>query len=398
MTISVRTASHFVNPLVAGTDAPPIPAAQAWIAGYGGGQGPLINLSQAVPGDPPAPALLAALAKAAGEPGGATYGPIVGDPALRAALISEMATIYGGGAVAPNIADVAITAGCNQAFFATMIALARAGDEVLLPVPWYFNHKMTLDMLGIGAVPLPARLEHGFVPAPEGARALIGPRTRAIVLVTPNNPTGAIYPPATIRAFAELCAETGIALVLDETYRDFLGPDAGAPHDLFTAPVWRGTVVQLYSFSKAFAIPGHRLGAVVADARTIAEIAKVLDCIQICAPRAAQAGLAAAMPGLADWRAASRATIGRRRDAFVAAMQAAPDWTIGSLGAYFAFVRHPFDLPAEVVTERLAREAGLLCLPGSWFGPGQEQFVRIAVANVDEAALAEVPARLRVLG
>src|SRR4029079_14530434 len=102
------------------------------------------------------------------------------------------------------------------------------------------------DMLGIDAVALPCRAEAGFVHAAGDAARLIGPRTRAIVLVTPNNPPGAVYPPTTIRAFAELCAERGIALVVDETYRDFMTSDT-SPHDLFAGTEWRETLIQLYS-------------------------------------------------------------------------------------------------------------------------------------------------------
>ena len=107
-----------------------------------------------------------------------------------------------------------------------MMALAKAGDAVLLPTPWYFNHQMTLDMLGIEAAPaaLPRR-RPASCPDPDDAERADRRRSRAIVLVTPNNPTGAIYPPAVIERFAELCRRRGIWLVLDETYRDFL-PDA----------------------------------------------------------------------------------------------------------------------------------------------------------------------------
>ena len=90
---------------------------------------------------------------------------------------------------------------------------------------------------------------------------------RAVVLISPNNPTGAVYPPEIVRAIFQVCRERGVALVLDETYRDFLS-DAGAkPHGLFDEPDWRDTLVELYSFSKSFCIPGHRLGAVIAGER-----------------------------------------------------------------------------------------------------------------------------------
>ena len=163
-------------------------------------RGPLIDLSQAVPGYPPHPALLERLAEAAAGREAAAYGDILGDAALREAYAAHVSELYGARIPAAN---VAITAGCNQAFFVAMIALAKAGDAVILPSPWYFNHKMTLDMLGIEAVALPCRADAGFVPSADDARRLIGARTRAIVLVTPNNPTGAVYPPATIHAFRQ---------------------------------------------------------------------------------------------------------------------------------------------------------------------------------------------------
>ncbi|WP_181704095.1 aminotransferase [Chthonobacter albigriseus] len=383
-----------VNPLLVATDVPPIPAAQAWARAYDGRLGKLINLAQAVPGDPPPDVLLERLGAEARTASAATYGSIYGDLALREALARDVNAVYGGDVIA---AEIAITAGCNQAFFVTAMALAQAGDEIILPAPWYFNHKMTLDMLGIVAKPLLARPENGFVPAVEDARALISAKTRAILLVTPNNPTGATYPAAVIAAFAALAEEAGIALVLDETYRDFMPAGAGAPHALFAAEHWRDRVIQLYSFSKAYAIPGHRLGSIIAGTVLMEEIGKVLDCVQICPPRAAQAAIAWAIPETAAWRAQTRDTIVRRADVFRAVVAGAPGWSIAAIGAYFAYVAHPFEATGEAVGERLAREAGVLALPGSFFGPGQEKHLRFAFANVDEASLRLVTERLRAL-
>ncbi len=236
------------------------------------------------------------------------------------------------------------------------------------------------------------------MPDPEDARALLDPTVKAIILVTPNNPTGATYPPETLNAFRDLAAEAGITLVVDETYRDFLPEGHGRPHDLFADPAWWDTVIQLYSFSKSYAVPGHRLGAIVAGAAVLAEIAKVLDCVQICPPRSAQAAVAWAVEATADWRAETRAAINRRIAVFRAVIAAAPGWSIAAIGAYFAYVRHPFDATSEAVAERLAREAGVVTLPGTFFGPGQERHIRFAFANVDDAALAGVADRLRHLG
>jgi aspartate/methionine/tyrosine aminotransferase len=264
----------------------------------------------------------------------------------------------------------------------------------MLPTPWYFNHKMALDMLGIEALPLPCHAENGFVPDAKDARIILHDHVRAIVLVTPNNPTGAIYPPATILEFKRLCAERGIALILDETYRDFISAE-GRPHAIFASDIWRRTVIQLYSFSKAYCVPGHRAGAIIADAAAIREIAKILDTLQICAPRVPQLALPWAIEALADWRNDNRAEIDRRATAFKEAVAALEGWSIGSIGAYFAYVAHPFsgENDAEVCA-RLAAEHGILCLPGSYFGPSQDGFLRVAFANADVAAIAEIPSRL----
>lgn len=366
--------------------APPIPAARAWAARYAGQAGPKLDVTQAVPGYPAHDDLLARLAANAGTTG---YGDIAGDPVLRAALAADIAGFYGA-EIAP--ADVAITAGCNLAFTMAMTALADPGEAVLLPAPWYFNHHMALGMLGIAAVPLPSRPEAGFVPTVAEAAALITPKTRAIVLVTPNNPTGAIYPPATIAAFADLCRARGLFLVLDETYRDFL---PSAPHGLFAAPDWRDFVLHLYSFSKSYCIPGHRLGAIVAGPAVQAEFAKVLDTMQICPPRTAQAPVAWAIEALRPWREGNRALMAGRAEAFRTAVAQLPGWRLDAIGTYFAYLRLPEAAPdAMAAAEILAADQGLMTLPGPFFGPGQQRHLRLAFANADLDAIAAIPARL----
>lgn len=387
-----------LSPLIRATDAPPIPAARAWAARYDGRAGPAIDLTQAVPGYPPHPDLLARLAEAAGSRATAGYGPIEGDPALREALAADMARAY----AAPITADdIAITAGCNLAFGMAMAVLAAPGDAVILPTPWYFNHRMALAMQGIRALPLPCRAEDGFLPDPDRLAALLrgDGRVRALVLVTPNNPTGAVIPPALIARCAALCREAGAWLVLDETYRDFL--DEGAqcpPHALFQDASWREGVVHLYSFSKSYCVPGHRVGAIAAGGAFRAELMKALDTLQICAPRPAQAALAWAIESLRGWRAGNRAVMAERAGAFRRAAAQLPGWRLDALGAYFAYLRIPEDAPGAVeVAERLAAARGLLCLPGPFFGPGQERHIRLAFANAGLEAIAAVPARLAAL-
>jgi aspartate/methionine/tyrosine aminotransferase len=385
-----------VTELLRDTGTPPIPEAKGWLQAYSGAHGPAMDLSQAAPAYAPPPLLMHALAAAAADPATASYGPIRGEDTLRAAYAAELSAVYG----ADIPADAAaIVTGCNQAFVMAVMAVARAGDEVILPAPWYFNHKMALDMLGVRAVPLPCAPARAFAPDAADAAALITPRTRAIVLVTPNNPTGAIYPPETIAQFADLAAAHGLWLLLDETYRDFLPAAGQRPHDLFAAAGGiPAHAVQLYSFSKAYALPGYRLGAVAGPAAFMEPFGKVLDTVQICAPRIGQIAVGRTMRELGSWREANRAMIADRGAAFRHAMAAVQDWRIGSVGAYFAYVAPPEDLgPAEAISRMLARELGVLALPGRYFGPDQERWLRVAFANIDAERLAELPARLRLL-
>jgi aspartate/methionine/tyrosine aminotransferase len=165
---------------------------------------------------------------------------------------------------------------------------------------------------------------------------------------------------------------------------------------MLTVESWRDTIIQLYSFSKAYAVPGQRCGAILADRSLNRQIEKILDCLQICPPRTAQPALAEGIAGLRGWREENRAEIIRRADAFRAALGELPDWHIDSIGAYFCYLRHPFrGSSANAVAERLATERGILCLPGSFFGPGQDDYLRVAFANVGTDMIGQVADRLR---
>jgi aspartate/methionine/tyrosine aminotransferase len=380
-----------LNPHLIDTGTPPIPEAQAWLAAWQGPAADRIDLSQAVPGYPPHETMLQALSTAAGTRAAASYGSIYGDTALRDAYGAHLSQVYGA-PVKPG--ETMITSGCNQAFIIAVMALAKAGDAILVPSPWYFNHDMALTMLGIETRALPCSAENGFVPAVTNAENLVDEKVKAIVLVTPNNPTGAIYPPDVIEAFYELCARKKIALILDETYRDFLPDNAGPAHGLFNRKDWGETLISLYSFSKSYCIPGHRIGAMIASENNAREIGKILDTLQICPQRAAQMALVPALPELAVWREDNRREINVRAEAFRAAMAHGTGWQIVSVGAYFSYVRHPYTADARVVAEKLARERGVLLLPGVYFGDSSGQFMRVAFANADRAKLAALPERL----
>ena len=383
-------------PRTATTFAPPVMEARRWLEGVTfPSDRPLINVSQAAPVDPPPEALREVIAKAAmDDPQAHLYGPVLGRPDLRAEVATQWSAAYGG-QITPE--SVAITSGCNQAFCAAIAALCAEGDEVILPTPWYFNHKMWLDMSGVHAVPLSTGPE--LLPDPDAAARLITDRTRAIVLVTPNNPGGVEYPADLVHAFYTLAQERGIALIVDETYRDF---DArpGAAHDLFADPDWHDTLIHLYSFSKAYRLTGHRVGAMLTSPARLAEVEKFLDTVTICPNQLGQIAALWGMRNLSQWLAGERAEILDRRAAIEENMPklATAGWRLMGCGAYFAYLRHPFALPSDRIAPKLVREAGVLLLPGTMFHPTGAQAggheMRLAFANVDRDEIATLFDRL----
>lgn len=381
-----------LDPVLGHVSPPPIAEAKEWVRGRAfSAAKPLIDLAQAVPGHPPAVELVEHLAERLQDPATHRYTEILGLPALREALAADIGRVYG---ARPLPSHIGITAGCNQAFCAAVTALAKAGDQVILPQPHYFNHRMWLDTLGIEAVPLPFHPDSSGVPDPDDAAKAIGPRTRAIVLVSPNNPTGAIAAPEVIAAFHAVARDHGIALILDETYRDFL-PGRTRPHDLFADPDWPETLVHLYSFSKVFAIAGHRVGALVAGPKLLADAEKVMDCMAICAPRPGQEAALFGLKHLRQWVDGTRRLMAERIDAFRTALDPLDGWRIVSIGGFFAYVEHPFpDSDATTVARALAEQEALLTLPGSMFGAGQERYLRLAFGNVGAEEAATVAARL----
>ena len=383
----------------ASTFAPPVMEARRWLEGVTQPEDrPLINVSQAAPVDPPPRDLREAMAQfVLTDDTTHLYGPVLGLPELRSSLALQIGAHYQGD-VSPE--QVAITSGCNQAFAAAISALCGEGDEVILPTPWYFNHKMWLDMAGVEAVALPTGA--GLLPEPEQARAAITPRTRAIALVTPNNPGGVEYPRSLIDAFYALAQETGIALILDETYRDF-DSRFGPPHTLFQADGWDAHFIHLYSFSKAYRLTGHRVGALVSSPERLAEAEKFLDTVAICPSQVGQHAALWGIENLGTWLSGERSEILARRAAIEAEMPRlkAQGWALLGVGAYFAYLRHPFVESSETLAPRLVHEAGILCLPGTMFRPEQDAEgateLRIAFANIDAQGIAQLFDRLEAL-
>jgi aspartate/methionine/tyrosine aminotransferase len=383
------------NPAITRLTAPPVSVVLDWRASYDGSKGALIDMSQAVPGSPAHPDMLQALADAAATPDAARYGRVEGDDGLRDAYATHLSTLYDA-PIAPE--QTHITSGCNQAFVAAALAVAGRGEEILMMRPCYFNHESALGMLGIDIGHVDCLSENGMRPLPADIDSAIGPKTRALTLVSPNNPCGTIYPADLLDEIFQLCKRRGIWLILDETYRDFLPLNSDRPHRLFGHEGWQDTLIQLYSFSKSYCMPGHRLGAVTGGKALVDELAKIIDNIQICAPRTPQIAVAPMLTQLADWRQENRERIAARSDLFSKVIAGMEGWTLLSTGAYFGYVKHPFTgTPSIEVAQRMAREVGVLTIPGTFFGDGQEDYLRFAFANAGRDVIAELPDRLGAL-
>jgi len=382
-----RTRSTFVSPIV---------EAYSWLDGMTfPSHRPLLNVSQAAPIDPPPEGLRQAMAEAALNDNSAhLYGAVLGRNDLRTGLAAQISAHYDAEVSGDQIG---ITSGCNQAFAATIASLCEDGDEVIIPAPWYFNHKMWLDMSGVSAVPL--MVDPDMRPDIDKAAALISPRTRAIALVSPNNPCGTEYPADLLRAFYDLAKSNGLALILDETYRDF-DSRSGPPHQLLQLPDWDQTLIHLYSFSKAYRLTGHRVGAIATSPAQLIEMGKFIDTVTICPNQLGQIGALWGIENLSDWVAGERDEILDRRAAIHEgfAILAERGWKLLGCGAYFAYVEHPFSQDSADIARKLVTDASILMLPGSMFMPsddpaGARQF-RIAFANVDRAGIDELFHRL----
>ena len=351
---------------------------------------PLIDLSQGAPGFPTAPEIAQHIGQVAASADGGRYTPILGLPELRTALSNELTTAYD---AAIEFDDVGITAGCNQAFCMVSSALAEPGDDIVLTLPYYFNHDMWLGLDSVVANYI--RPADGMTPGADEVDAQLTPRTRAIVVVTPGNPTGHIAAPDRIDELADLAHDRSVALILDETYRAFV-PGDDPPHRLFQRTDWREYVVSLHSFSKDFAIPGHRVGAIIGHPDLLRESAKLIDCVTICPPRLGQEAAIAGLSRAQEWRAAKIAAIAANQRRFEQVMASTPGgFELVSAGGYYGWVRHPFtDGRTDELVRRLLLEQAVLTIPGTAFMPDDEHMVRFSFANATSSELDELGRRL----
>ena len=380
-------------------DPPPVLEVKSWISNPDlQPSKAIIDVSQAAPTEPPPEKMLKFMAdKVLSDNAVNTYGPVLGLDELRESLARQWSRQYNGKISKKN---VAITSGCNQAFCASIATFTSENDEVIIPTPWYFNHHMWLQMAGVKTVPL--ETDSNMVPIFEKAEVLITDRTRAIVLVSPNNPSGSIYSNELLQKFYKLCSSNNIRLILDETYKDF-HPNVSQPHKLFENTKWHQTLTILYSFSKAYRMTGHRVGALLTSYENLLEVEKVLDTFTVCPPQLGQYAANWSLANLDSWKSDRRTEILERAKHFSIKFEplSAAGWSLRGCGAYFAFVDHPFKEGSETLAPLILRDQGILLMPGTMFYPkydlhGPRTF-RIAFANIDKNKITTLLERLKNL-
>jgi aspartate/methionine/tyrosine aminotransferase len=332
-----------------------------------------LNLGQGMVSWGPPPEVRAALASVATQAGAwesgqpspdlDPYGPVAGDPSLLAAIAWHLQERHG---FDPGLSTVMVTAGSNMAFQALAQVICDPGDEVLLPVPYYFNHAMAVQLAG--GVPRP--VQAGVQVDPACLEAAVGPRTRAVVTISPNNPSGAVLDRDRLTAINRLCARHRLMHIHDEAYAAFHhgGPEVWSPRSL---PGSEGHTAILQSLSKSHGMAGWRVGWMVVPRSLQADLAKVQDTALICPPRLSQQAAAVALQGDWAWMEAPMAALRSRRQRVLERLDRRDrPWRLlaPADGAFYVLLELDSSLSADQAMERLVREHGVAVVSGSSFG------------------------------
>lgn len=354
---------------LASVQSPIIPVVADLIRSHPG----TISLGQGVVNYGPPPPALEQITRFLAEPSNHKYQPVVGIAPLVDALEKKLAAENGVRVGASHGNRTMVTAGGNQAFLNAVLAIADPNDEVILPTPYYFNHEMAVTMANCRPVLVPTDTNHQLDLA--ALRAAITQRTRAILTVSPNNPTGAVYPAASLRDVNALCAEHGIFHLHDEAYEYFTydGMEHFSPASI---PGAAAHTISLYSLSKSYGFASWRIGWVVYPASLESAMRKIQDTVVICPPVISQF----AALGALDSAKGGGVFYVREKLRALSAVRATVKTALAPLvddglceippadGAFYFFLRVRSDLAPLALVERLVREHRVAVIPGNAFG------------------------------
>lgn len=350
-----------------------------------------ISLGQGVVHYPPPPQALAASAAFGQHLGEHHYQSARGLPELQEALRAKLSAENG--IEVDDERVLMVTAGSNMGFYHALLAVADPGDEIIIAAPFYFNHEMAIAMANCRTVAVPT--DDSYQLRLDAIAAAIGPRTRAIVTISPNNPTGAVYRPEDLRAVNELCKQRGLYHFSDEAYEYFTYEGAAhfSPGSLADSAAH---TISLFSFSKGYGMASWRVGYLVAPAHLLSALEKAQDTILICPPVVSQqAALGALRAGRGYCQQFSEDLAAVRRLCLSRLDELGPRSHVpDARGAFYLLARLETTSPALDVVERLVRQYRVAVIPGEAFGLTDACHVRIAFGALRQDTVAEGMDRL----
>ncbi len=333
--------------------------------------------------DFPTPTVIANAGMAAIADGRTAYTANAGLIELRQALSAHLERLYG--VRYDPEKEIVLTVGVSEALFLALAALVNPGEEVLLPTPCFVSYPAMVTLAGGVPVEVPLRAEDGFQPNPEVLARHLTPRTKAILINYPHNPTGMAARREAMEALNRFAAEHDLIVISDEIYDQLV---YGTEHVCFPTldGAWERTVL-LGGFSKDYAMTGWRLGYAAAPAPILQALLRIHQHLIMAAPTMAQYAALAALqdPQAAEAVAAMRAEYDRRRRLIVEGLNAMGLTTVEPQGAFYVFpdIRST-GLDDETFAWRLLEEEEVAVVPGSAFGPGGEGFIRCSYATAYE--------------
>jgi aminotransferase len=337
----------------------------------------LINLGSGTPDFLPPQFVFDAMQKALSE-GKIQYTAWTGIPELRAAIVEKLKTENH---IEATVDEIIVTSGAQEALMATFMALLDAGDEVLTPSPNYDEYTRDASILGATLVPVPTTIETNFTITAAALEAAITPKTRALIVVTPNNPTGTVLPEQTLRDIAELAQRRNLLVISDEIYEYYTFGDH--KHiSMASLPGMKERTITINSFSKSFAMTGMRLGYIVAPTPLIEAMLPFHHAMMICANVITQYGGLAVLSQPRDWFKTHLAEYDRRRRLWLQTLDAIPLPYSEPQGAYYVFIDiRPTGLTSAQFVARAREEARLVFQPGTIGGGAGEGFIRGALTK-----------------
>ncbi|MCK5302299.1 MAG: pyridoxal phosphate-dependent aminotransferase [Candidatus Thorarchaeota archaeon] len=349
-----------------------------------------LDLGQGLPGHIPPHRPLIAFSERILHPAVHRYTPDQGHFELREELALYLRRTSG--VHADPHSEVTITAGANQAFAGAVLTIVGKGDNLIIPSPYYFNSVMAVQLVGGKVVDIP--VGSGFQPVFEDIAAAVTKRTRGILLVSPNNPTGAVYNRQLIDQVVDLCIERDIMLISDETYSQLVydGSTHYSPRSRKDA---RDNVVTLGSFSKDFGMSGWRTGYLVGPSLFIEEFMKVQDTVTICAPTPGQfLALEILKTGL-DAVESEIKHLGSLRDlAYMRIDEIDALETVRTGGTFYIFPRVKGCTDSRKLVLDILQSTKTLVLPGTIFGDAGEGHIRLSIGPLTPEAIDEAFDRL----